>query len=501
MRMKRCAALLLAILLLPLWLLFGALGEEGGGNVTGMGEHAAAPDGIYRIVNKATGRYLNMTLAGMVDRALVRQYGKTDMQDEMWRITKTDKGYTIVNAFVPRYLAVREANYPKNATIHVTTEAEGEQYLWQLVEVDGYYRLQAAAGPEGLGLGLPVNEIASKYLPLLREYEGDDTSLWALEPVAVQDVLPTMLPLTGDVFHASCPQIIKEGDTYYMIIMAPHILIKYSKDLVHWETVGTVFGERDPSWLAREVPGYGIWAPSAYKIGDKYFIYYCISTLGKQNSAIGVAVNATMDPSSPDYRWEDGGMVIRSFTGSRYNCIDPNIITDEEGRVWLNFGSYWGGLYQREINPETGNLMYPNDGTAEEYHLARRTVNYGAVEAPYMIKRGEYYYLFVAFNPMNLTYHNRVGRSTSIHGPFVDRDGVEMTAGGGNVVTEGMYDIQMPGHASVFLDDDGQYYFVGEYFREGSPSIMMISTILWDEDGWPLTALTPDIRSRLPAEK
>ena len=66
------------------------------------------------------------------------------------------------------------------------------------------------------------------------------------------------------------------------------------------------------------------------------------------------------------------------------------------------------------------------------------------------------------------------------------------------MVTKGLFELRMPGHASVFLDEDGQHYFVGEYFRKDSPSIMMISTIVWDKDGWPVTALTPDIADVLP---
>lgn len=115
-----------------------------------------------------------------------------------------------------------------------------------------------------------------------------------------------------------------------------------------------------------------------------------------------------------------------------------------------------------------------------------------------MIYREGWYYLFVAFNPMDATYHNRVGRSRSPHGPFVDREGRQMLYGGGSVVTQGMYDLRMPGHASVFLDEDGRHYFVGEYFRQNSPSIMMISSIVWDRDGWPVTALSPDIAQLLP---
>ncbi len=484
------------VLILAAYPLCG-LGET---QAAGAKEGFAVEDGVYKIRNKATGRCLNMQLAGMVDRAYVQQFGETGMLDELWRVQKLEDGYRITNLFTPRHLALREAPAAVDGAIHISTE-ETPGNRWQLYGENGAYRIVPFGGSHELGIALPVNEIASKYLPVLKAYEQDDTSLWVLEPVSMAEKLPYMLPLTGEVFHASCPQIVKQDGVYYMYIMAPHILIKSSTDMIHWEKVGTVFGLTDPSWLTKEVPGYGIWAPSVYEFGGKYYLYYCISTIGSQNSAIGVAVNTTLDPNSPDYKWVDGGMVIRSRTGSPYNCIDPNIVIDDEGKVWLNFGSYWGGIYQRQIDPATGHLLVPEEEKDTLYHLARRNVNNGAVEAAYMIWHDGYYYLFTAFNPMDLSYHNRVGRSTSVHGPFVDREGREMTKGGGTVVTKGMYELQMPGHASVFKDEDGQYYFVGEYFRKDSPSIMMISTIVWDEDGWPVTALTPDIAQRLPGKQ
>ena len=447
----------------------------------------ALEEGLYKIRNKATRRFLNMQLAGMTDRARAIQLGKSDMLDEVWRIEKTEGGYTLLNAFSPRYLAVRDDEAVEGATIHVEVNAP---YIWQLEERDGAYRI----GSGDLNLALPANEASFKNLPTLLMYEGQETALWELIPVEAADELPYMLPLTGSVFQSSCPQIIKQDDTYYMVIQYPHILIKSSKDLLHWERVGTVFKHSDPSWLSKEVPGYAIWAPSAYKIGDKYFLYYSVSTLGKQNSAIGLAVNTTMNPDDPDYNWVDAGMVIRSFTGSEYNCIDSNLSYDEDGHLWLTYGSYWGGIFQREINPETGHLLYPDDENAPRHHVAQRSGGSTAIEAASVVKRGEYYYLFTAFNPMDLTYHNRVGRSKSAHGPFVDRNGKEMLHGGGTVVTKGLIDLEMPGHATVFLDDDGQYYFVGEFFRQDiKDTILMISTIVWDEDGWPQTALTPGL--------
>lgn len=450
--------------------------------------------GIYKIKNKATGRTLNMQMSGMVNGSTVQQYAETDMLDELWRVKQMGEFYILESLFTPRVMAVRKDSEEIGSKIEVRLSNDNENTTNRWTLVQHADSIQIISAKSGLTLGLPEKSIKSSVLPSLLAFEKEDWQLWQFEEVSLQEDLPYILPVDGDLFHSSCPEIIKYEDTYYMYIMAPHISMKASKDLINWETVGTAFKGSDPAWLSEEVPGYGIWAPGVYKIKDKYYLYYCISTAGSQNSAIGLAENVTLDHTSPDFKWVDKGMVIRSFTGDEYNCIDPNIITDEKGDTWLTFGSYWNGIYQRQIDPDTGYLLESNP---EPYHIAKRFANNGAIEAPYIIKREEYYYLFTAFNPMNNSYHNRVGRSTSAHGPFVDREGKLMLEGGGTPVTQGLPELMMPGHASVFLDDDGQYYFISEYFRKDSPSILLIGTIIWDEDGWPITALTPDITSLL----
>jgi len=443
--------------------------------------------GIYKIINKASGRALNTQMAGMVDGSTVQQYIDTNTFDELWRVQIEDGYYTFENLLTPRYLSVRKDSNEIGSLIEVKLPEEDNLHKWNLSVKDDAYQMLPYNST--LTLGLTENTIKSSFYPQLLEYSEQDYELWQFKKVDMQEDLPIILPVEGDVFHSSCPQIVKYGDTYYMYIMAPGISIKTSTDLIHWETVGQAFPGSNPSWLGKEVPGYGIWAPSVYAINGKYYLYYCISTEGSQNSAIGLAENVTLDYTSPDFKWVDKGMVIRSYTGDDYNCIDPNIFINDNGEAWLTFGSYWQGIFQRQIDSDTGLLLEEN---TEVFHIAKRYASNGAIEAPYIIKRNDYYYLFMAFNPMDKSYQNRVGRSTSLHGTYYDREGRSLLKGGATAVTESLDELLMPGHASVFLNDDGQYYLVSEYFRKDSASIMMIGTIVWDEEDWPITALTPD---------
>jgi len=62
----------------------------------------------------------------------------------------------------------------------------------------------------------------------------------------------------------------------------------------------------------------------------------------------------------------------------------------------------------------------------------------GSIEAPFIVHRGGYWYLFVSFDfccrGTKSTYNVVVGRSAQITGPFTDKDGKPMLEGGGTRV-------------------------------------------------------------------
>ncbi|HBY62348.1 MAG TPA: arabinan endo-1,5-alpha-L-arabinosidase, partial [Solibacterales bacterium] len=268
-------------------------------------------------------------------------------------------------------------------------------------------------------------------------------ALWAmcLWPAAAQEVLP----VTGDLERAHDPVIIREKDTYYVFSTnrgpAGHIPIRCSKDLREWKLCGAVFAEL-PEWVARTIPGArSFWAPDISYFNGKYHLYYSASTFGSNRSAIGLATNTTLDRTSPEYRWVDQGPVIESQKENDYNCIDPNLAFDAEGRAWLAFGSFWSGLKMRRIDPRTG-MLSGEDSTL--YSLASRPRapgQPGAIEAPFILKRGGYYYLFASFDfccrGVKSTYNTVVGRAERITGPYLDRSGKPMLEGGGTLLIEG----------------------------------------------------------------
>jgi arabinan endo-1,5-alpha-L-arabinosidase len=199
--------------------------------------------------------------------------------------------------------------------------------------------------------------------------------------------------MSGDFAPVHDPCIIRADSLYHVFCtghtgVAPGLVPwRVSGDLLHWELRGVVF-EAIPGWAAEAVPGTrGIWAPDIAYFNGRYHLYYSCSTFGSNRSVIGLATNATLDPGSADFAWEDQGLVTASDRNDEFNAIDPNHVVDRDGRHWLVFGSFWSGIKLLALDPATGK---PPDGQRELRSLVSRPVPEGvpgAVEAPFMIER------------------------------------------------------------------------------------------------------------------
>jgi arabinan endo-1,5-alpha-L-arabinosidase len=313
---------------------------------------------------------------------------------------------------------------------------------------------------------------------------------------------PEILHLDGDITPVHDPAIIKADGTYYLFTTGGEI--RRSKNLHDWKRCGRVF-EKLPEWVNTEVPGVkgGYWAPDISLYKGEYRLYYAVSTFGKNDSAIGLATNKTLDPESPAYRWVDQGMVFRSRRGDDFNAIDPNLVVDKEGRQWLDFGSFWGGIKMRRIDPTSGKLSSEDEtlySLASRPHASYAATLEGppttdAIEAPFIVRQGSFYYLFVSFDfccrGAKSTYHVVVGRSKHVTGPYLDKDGKPMTKGGGTRLTMGSSLWRGPGHEAVLLQRDGPDLMAFHAYdaTTGKPWLQ-ISTIEW-KGGWPSVAPVP----------
>lgn len=312
-----------------------------------------------------------------------------------------------------------------------------------------------------------------------------------------------VLQLSGDVAPVHDPAAIREHGTYFVFSTGGRngqgvIPIRTSTDLRAWKTSGFVF-ESLPEWAAREIPqARNAWAPDISYFNGRYHLYYSVSSFGSRNSAIGLATARTLDPSSPDYGWVDEGLVLRSFADKDdWNAIDPNVAIEDARNVWLAWGSFWGGIKMRRIDPATGKLS-ADDPTM--YSLAARPrvppID-GSVEAPFIVRHGGFWYLFVSFDRCcrgaESTYHVVAGRARDIRGPYVDKAGTPMMDGGGSVVVSATTAAwRGPGHEAILRDGARDYLFFHAYFGEGRGrgSALQISTLVW-QDGWPRAGALP----------
>ncbi len=298
--------------------------------------------------------------------------------------------------------------------------------------------------------------------------------------------------LTADL-DVHDPVLAQEDGKYYLFCTGWGVsMISSADSMKTWKIEKPVF-DSIPTWPQEHVPAYKghTWAPDITRVGDRWALYYSCSTFGKNISAIGLTTNATLDPTSPDYHWEDQGMVIQSTPGETdWNAIDPNLIFDQEGNAWLNWGSFWDGIQMVRLDKD---LKTP---VGEPKTIARRRkpeeVRQGRpdpIEAPFIICREGWYYLFASWDycckGLQSNYRTIVGRSQNIDGPYLDRDGKEMLVGGGTPVAGPCDRYSGIGHCSVY-EMDGTWYFVAHGYdkeKEGA-SKLYLRPMEWEE-GWP----------------
>lgn len=319
---------------------------------------------------------------------------------------------------------------------------------------------------------------------------------WGQRQFAVRSAEPQ-----GDIREVHDPDIIQEGNTYYLFSTRAGIAIRCSPDLINWRLCGDVFAHL-PGWAVKEVPGLrGLWAPAIAYFNGAYHLYYSASTFGSNRSSIGLVTNQTLNSASARYRWVDQGKVISSDAKDDWNAIDPDVVLDEAGQPWLAFGSFWGGIKLRQLDRVTGKLS-ARDQTLYALASRPRTLQSpGAIEAPAIIRSHGYYYLFVSFDlccrGKDSTYNIRVGRARLLTGPYLDRNGKPMLEGGGTLLVAGGERWAGPGHCAVLQDQHGEMLIYHAYDKEwrGVPTLR-IAPLVWDTAGWPAisTGKAPEIR-------
>src|SRR5579871_824235 len=315
---------------------------------------------------------------------------------------------------------------------------------------------------------------------------------------------PHAYHLSGDIAGTHDPSVIREGNTWYVFATgkAPdggQLAIRCSGDLTQWKLCGHVF-DAIPAWIKERSPGTrDLWAPDISYVNREYRLYYAYSLFGKNTSGIALATNKTLDPISPDYKWIDKGLVLESLATDDFNAIDPNLVLDKKDAAWLAFGSFWDGIKMRRL--DDAGMLSKSDTTL--YSLARRAKptadagsesaslppNWQAIEAPFIVSHGGFYYLFTSWDlccrGLKSTYKTMVGRSQSVTGPYTDATGTLLAQGGGTPVLLPNARWLGPGGQSALIKSKGDDLIVFHAYDSttGKP-YLQLSTIDW-KDNWP----------------
>ena len=305
-------------------------------------------------------------------------------------------------------------------------------------------------------------------------------------------------PIRGDYWAHDPSTMIQDGSRYYTFRTSQGIMAKWSTDKVNWNYGGQVFPSGPPAWTTNAVPDFAgfFWAPDVAYFNGKYHLYYSCSSWGSIDSAIGLVTS----PSLISPTWTDQGKVVQSDASweagpdtdtTSINCIDPSILVDTNGTIWMAYGSYSDGIMVTQIDPATGKRLNPaSPGTK----IASSSSSFfsNTTEGAHLHQRGGYYYLFLNYggccSGIDSTYNIRVGRSLNVLGPYLDRNGVNMLIGGGTMFMESTGRYIGPGHAGVFAEN-GTNWLTYHYYDAlnnvpGEPTLGL-AWLHWT-DGWPM---------------
>ncbi|TRM67901.1 glycosyl hydrolase [Schizophyllum amplum] len=265
--------------------------------------------------------------------------------------------------------------------------------------------------------------------------------------------------LTGDIYVRD-PAIAYNQDLGKYSIFSTREGVKiFTADELSgpWIRTGSVM----PNCSKIELEGNcNCWAPDVAYLDGQWVMYYAVSSVGSQNSAVGVATS----PSLQEGTWTEHGMIFNSSEDAElnWNAIDANII-EVNGNLIMSFGSYWGGMFQMPMSDiyTLNTLRLPGNHVAGGND---RPAEGGFVYKP---QSSDWYYLFFSdgstgnVDPTEMPepleeYKVLVGRAENATGPFVDKLGRALTKDlrypTGSVVLASHDNVFAPGGQSLFLD-------------------------------------------------
>lgn len=500
-------------------------------------------------------------------------FGSTFPTVRLWDSTSGDKRVASDNIYLDNWISSADALCGQWTYITLSCDSDGSMTLYINGNSVQTGTGAIAGGLAGQPLYLGINFWDSSF-----DGRMDDVAIYdlSLSADAVKSLYANKgVPMSSvdevvSTTHVSVhdPSIVKDTQgtsesTYY--IFGSHMAWAKSDDLIHWESFTnnintdykTIFAE-PAKWAAQGGTqgdssgsynvGGNLWAPDV--IWNDTMKKWCMYMSVNGDYWYSSIVLLTADTLDGDWKYEgivtQSGLVNGAVTfdyekvmgtttiADRYrqksgggnalyetNCIDPCVTYDEDGKLWMSWGSWFGGIWMIELDEETGLRDYSvtydlsaGDATTltsdpySGYRLAGGTNVSG--EASYIEHIGDYYYLYVTYGGLTATggYNMRVFRSKSITGPYKDESGddarydVSNKAGSinGSVGNRVMsyyqwsymsYGFAAQGHNSAYYDAELDKSFVVYHTRfnlGGEAHEVRVHQTFVNEDGWLVTA-------------
>ena len=345
-----------------------------------------------------------------------------------------------------------------------------------------------------------------------------------------------------------------------------HFPGKRSKDLVNWSYVPGPFSKNEPAWVYTRLneirkrmgleaigrsslfDNCGYWAPVIRTVNvngeERLRMYYCVVVnnyigSGKDGTWSERAFIGMAETTSPETgNWTDYGFVTCSSSDRGkdgygrsdannwdayfyYNAIDPTYIV-ADGKHYLIHGSWHSGFALLEVDPKSG-MPLKDLGDPWADNVSGLTARFGTrigarsasrwqgSEAPEIVYKDGYFYLFMAYDGLDVPYNTRVVRSEKIEGPYYDITGRNFTNARGDcypIVTHPYKFSKGTGwvgisHCAVFQQDGSGDWFYASQGRfpndagGNAPNAVMmghIRRIVWCpsaadalDDLWPIS--------------
>lgn len=332
------------------------------------------------------------------------------------------------------------------------------------------------------------------------------------------------------------PSVIKTGDTYY--VFGSHLAAAKSKDLMSWDMVASGVSNGNPlipnvteelketlEWAQSDT----LWAADVIQLADgKFYMYYNACKGDSPRSAMGIAVAERIEGP-----YKDTGIILKSgmwdeisedgtiYDATKHpNVVDPDVFFDKNGKLWMVYGSYSGGIFIMELDSKTGKPL-PGQG----YGKKLLGGNHSRIEGPYMLYNPttDYYYLYLSYGGLDAVggYNMRVVRSKNPDGPFYDAEGNDMSEVKADpslpifddrsiepygVKLMGNYLFKRligdpgtgigtgavsPGHNSVYYDEQSGRTFLifhSRFPQRGEEHEIRVHELYMNQDAWPVAA-------------